>query len=69
MTTPSKKSPELESFLEQLFGRTSAVTSDKCVEPPIGCGKQAIEFRDELSHREYTISGLCQQCQDEVFRS
>jgi len=24
-------------------------------------------FRDELSEREYQISGLCQNCQDEVF--
>ena len=25
------------------------------------------EFRDELSRREWTISGMCQKCQDEVF--
>lgn len=24
-------------------------------------------FKDELSYREYRISGMCQQCQDEVF--
>jgi len=24
-------------------------------------------FRDELSRREFEISGLCQTCQDEVF--
>lgn len=24
-------------------------------------------FRDELSKREYHISGLCQKCQDETF--
>ena len=24
-------------------------------------------FRDELSRREYQISGLCQTCQDETF--
>ena len=26
-----------------------------------------LEFRDALSHREYTISGLCQKCQDRMF--
>jgi hypothetical protein len=26
------------------------------------------EFRDELSKREYKISGLCQACQDETFK-
>lgn len=25
------------------------------------------EFRNKLSVKEFTISGLCQQCQDEVF--
>lgn len=34
------------------------------------CGKDIDpnkEFRDELSKKEYAISGLCQACQDEVF--
>jgi len=25
------------------------------------------EFRNEVSRREYKISGFCQQCQDETF--
>jgi uncharacterized CHY-type Zn-finger protein len=25
------------------------------------------DFRDELSRREYEISGICQECQDETF--
>ena len=25
------------------------------------------EFRDDLSRREYSISGMCQKCQDIVF--
>lgn len=25
------------------------------------------EFRDEISVREFKISGLCQKCQDDVF--
>lgn len=33
------------------------------------CGReiQASEFRNELSKREYKISGLCQKCQDDFF--
>lgn len=31
------------------------------------CGKPVGEFRDELSKREYSISGMCQACQDSVF--
>ena len=25
------------------------------------------DFRDNLSRKEYSISGLCQKCQDEIF--
>lgn len=33
------------------------------------CGKtiNLADFRNELSKREYTISGLCQKCQDDIF--
>ena len=26
------------------------------------------DFRDDLSRREFEISGMCQKCQDEVFQ-
>lgn len=66
---PSEKAPELEKFLEGLVGRTSAITTNKCIERPIGCGQEVKieDFRDEISLREYQISGLCQTCQDEIF--
>jgi len=60
---PSEKSAELSSFLEDMFGRTTAITNDLCV----SCARDASSFRDDLSRREYTMSGLCQLCQDEVF--
>lgn len=33
------------------------------------CGKDmdSQTFKDELSAREYSISGMCQQCQDKTF--
>jgi hypothetical protein len=34
------------------------------------CGTHVVsesQFTDELSVREYYISGMCQHCQDEVF--
>ena len=31
------------------------------------CEKPIGKFRDELSIQECRISGLCQQCQDEIF--
>jgi hypothetical protein len=48
----------------------SAISKGKCVSLaglPIGCGKTVDpnkEFKNELSRREYGISGLCQSCQD-----
>lgn len=55
----------MESFLTQAFGhdRRKTITANKCV----GCGGDATEFRNEISRREHTISGLCQKCQDSVF--
>lgn len=67
MAEPAEKAPQIEGFLEENFGRTTAITNDRCLPAPTGCGGPATEFRDELSRREYRISGLCQNCQDTVF--
>ena len=67
MTEPSAKSNGTEDFLESVSGRTTAIKADRCVPAPIGCGNPVAEFRDKLSYKEYTISGLCQKCQDGVF--
>ena len=32
------------------------------------CAKALTEFRDELSAKEYSVSGMCQPCQDEIFQ-
>lgn len=31
------------------------------------CNKKPGPFRDEVSKKEFKISGLCQDCQDETF--
>jgi len=31
------------------------------------CKQQIGEFRDELSRKEFQISGMCQMCQDSFF--
>jgi hypothetical protein len=66
---PTNKSDELDLTLSELFGvgRRAAILRNECVERPIGCGKPATEFRDRVSKREYQISGLCQDCQDDIF--
>jgi hypothetical protein len=69
MAKPSEKAEPIKNFLDQLttltFGtsRTESITHDKCV----SCKGDATSFRNEISKREYRISGLCQNCQDEIF--
>ena len=59
----------LEQFKEELsmvmFGRS--VSLAKAGNQCVCCGKNADTFRDEISRKEYKISCLCQECQDEVF--
>ena len=60
---------ELENFKEDMaqdmFGRSARISKagGQCV----SCGEFNLEFRDELSRKEYGISGLCQCCQDNIF--
>lgn len=61
----------LRKVVDALFGvdRAAAEEAGTCIQPPIGCGKPCppSSFRNEISRREYLISGLCQACQDSVF--
>jgi hypothetical protein len=34
----------------------------------VHCKKEAVHFRDFLSLKEFTISKLCQECQDKIFK-
>ena len=63
MPEPSVKHPVMEFWLEEMFGRTTAIENMKCAT----CSEPADGFRDEISLKEYTISGMCQSCQDSVF--
>ena len=70
MTEPSKKSDEMtkfiDSFSKRMFGgigRTASIASNICVT----CKGPAQVFHDALSLKEYTISGMCQKCQNETF--
>lgn len=55
----------LDAFSKSAFGvpRTEALKSHTCV----ACHGWVGDFRDELSRKEYSISGLCQSCQDATF--
>ena len=70
MAKPMKRAKELQVFVDDLIrsvtgkSNSESIKADLCV----FCGKEAKTFRDDLSLKEYTISGLCQSCQDDVFR-
>ena len=59
------KNSDVEAMLSKLTGvsRIGAVAEASCVT----CSGNATSFRDALSEKEYTISGMCQSCQDSVF--
>ena len=60
----SKKAEGIDNFLTALTGinRVESIENDTCV----FCNKPAGEFKDELSKREFAISGICQHCQDNM---
>jgi len=62
---PTKKAPEIENLITSFTGkdRRETIKASLCAT----CDAQAVEFRDALSMKEYTISGMCQKCQDSVF--
>ncbi len=62
---PTKKDEQIETFLKKMGAdRVDAITFDRCLSQPMECGGPAVEFTDALSLKEYTISGVCQECQD-----
>ena len=63
--TPTEKSSVVASAISSIFGkdRRSYILAGKC----IITGKDAGPFRDELSEREYQISGMGQKAQDQMF--
>ena len=63
---PTQKTGDIEMMLTKMLGgrdRRSYIRAGKCVMT----GKDAGPFRDELSKREYMISGMGQEAQDQIF--
>jgi len=62
---PSCKSPMIDLMLSNLAGKSREIqiASNLCML----CPGNAKAFRDTLSAQEYTISGMCQICQDQIF--
>jgi len=66
-----KRTKELQSFVDNFakksFGKSQTEAKEEKI--CVYChNKVKIEdFRDDLSRKEYGISGLCQKCQDDTF--
>ena len=69
MATPSPKvariAQSLDAISQKMFGRPrrAMIEDGLCVT----CGGDATKFNDTLSRKEYSISGMCQKCQDKMF--
>ena len=63
---PTNKSGAIDATLTAAFGidRKETIETKKCA---LSCANPDVNFRDELSRKEYGISGLCQTCQDSIF--
>lgn len=72
----TKKSPDIEQFLTLLSAhvapnatpamnktRQQVVANNECMT----CQSPNTKFRDDISIKEYRISGMCQDCQDSFF--
>jgi hypothetical protein len=47
--------------------RPVAIATGNCVASPLGCGRKVQGFLDEISAKEYQITGHCQKCQDRIY--
>ena len=65
---PSFKAPSIDAMLTSIFGvdRVKTISGGTCV----SCDAEDIiasSFDDDLSRKEYSISGMCQSCQNDIF--
>ncbi len=67
----NSKTEAVESVLQGMFGfdRRTCIQNMICVPKPIGCGNPLDGYMSEIEQAEYRISGLCANCQREIFKS
>ena len=58
-------SKQLVGLTKTGMSRSEALAQNKCS----GCGGDAMEFRDETSKKEFSLTAWCQVCQDNYFGS
>jgi len=69
--TPSFKAPAIDALLSEIIfngkDRPTCIREGICMTCDDAHGIIASSFRDDVSRKEYAISGMCQSCQDDVF--
>lgn len=65
MTRTKEMQEFVDGLANEFFGRTQEESLEKNI--CVMCGNVVENFRDSLSLKEYSISGMCQQCQDKIF--
>jgi hypothetical protein len=56
----------LPVLIELLLGQKAAAKKRTCISAPLGCGKPLTDFRSDQEEDIYTVTGLCQNCQDNI---
>ena len=66
---PTYKAPQIDALLSEIIfngkDRATCVREGTCVTCDEAQGLIATSFRDDVSRKEYQISGMCQSCQDD----
>jgi len=59
----------MESALSSIFGvdRVQVISDGNCISCDEARDLKASSFRDDISRKEYSISGMCQSCQNDIF--
>ncbi len=64
MDLETLQKPDLNKPVFLVFPQAKQnIINNKCAM----CAGEIVGFRDQLSRQEYSISGLCQKCQDNFF--
>ena len=68
---PSFKAPQIDALLSEIIfngkDRVTVIKEGKCLTCDEARDLKATSFRDDISRKEYSISGMCQSCQDDLF--
>lgn len=62
----TEKNKNIDQALKDIFNidRKVVIENKKCA---LNCDEPDFNFKDNLSKKEYSISGICQKCQNKIF--